>query len=247
MSDIYIKDVRESEQLSKSIFDKKPRVGWTPSFRDKMRAWELYTKGCTDQEISRDLGISYNQFKKFVLEFKRFFEQMKRRRPQDLPRAPRRDSPTEGNPLLTAQAIRLYALAGFNKQKIADLIGVSHQAIANYFTRHPELEKIFLSFGELADAKVIYSLLQRAQGMRIKKTKFATFEGAITDSRDYFEELPPSVEAAMHWLVNRKRWKKSDAAVLTSNKGEILEALENMTQLTDEEMDRLDREHGLDI
>lgn len=246
MSDMYLKDIMKADLMSKSGLDRKPRTGWTPAFRDKIRAWEMYTKGCTEQDIARTLGIPYSHFVKFRLEFKRFFEQMRKRRPQDMPRAPRSDSPTEGHPLLSPQALRLFALSGVNKRRISELIGCSYTAVAAYFTRHPEAERIYNNFGELADAKVIYSLLQRAMGMKVQKTKFATFEGAVTDMRTYYEELPPSIEAAMHWLVNRKKWKKSDNAVMSSNKGAILEALEEMTRLDDEEMERLDKEHSLE-
>jgi hypothetical protein len=246
MPEMYLKSIMNADLLSKSKFDKKVLKGWTPSFRDKMRAWEMYAKGCTEQDIARTLGVPFVHFNKFRLEFKRFFEQMRRRRPQDLPKEFHRNSVTEGNPLLTPQAIRLFALSGFTKRKIAELAGTTYQSVTNYFTRHPELEQIYLSFSDVADAKVIGSLFKRAVGMKVKRTKFATHEGKIKDSQVYDEQIPPSVDAAMHWLVNRKRWKKSDNAVLTSNKGSILEAVEQLTNIDNEELERLDKENSID-
>lgn len=246
MAEMYLKSLMDADLLSKSSFEKKTTKGWTPSFRDKMRSWEMYSKGCTEQEIAKTLGVPFVHFNKFRLEFKRFFEQMKRRRPQDLPTRLRKNSPTEGNPLLSPQAIRLFALSGFTKRKIAELAGTTYPSILNYFTRHHELEKIFASFSEIADAKVVYSLFKRAMGMNVKRMKFATHEGKIKDSVEYNEQIPPSVDAAMHWLVNRKKWKKSDNAVLTSSKGSILEAVEQLTNIDNEELERLDKENAIE-
>lgn len=249
---MFLKDIREATFTSKldnvnrvNKVDKRKKPVWIPSFKDKMRAWDLYTKGCTDKEIAQALNVTSNQFNQYILEFKRFFEDMRRRRPKDIPKLTRR-AKTDENPLLTPQAIRLFALSGLTRVEIANIAGVSHQTISNYFTRHPEIERIYNTFGQVADAKVIGALYSRATGMSVKKVKFASHEGIITDQKEYKEELPPSVEAAMHWLVNRKRWKKSDGNVLASNKGSILEAIEQLTNIDNEELDRLDKENSIE-
>lgn len=240
---MYLKDLRESSNLSKSLLDRKPRTGWVPTFADKMKAWNLYCKGFTDSEIARHLGVQINHFAKFNLEFRRFFETMKKRRPEDLPKPPQATKGyCDGHPFLSPNSLRMFAMAGITRAKLAELVGVTPPSITNFFTRNPDLEKIFATFSEIADAKVIYSLFKRANGMKMKKVKHATYEGAITDEKEYEEELPPSVEAAMHWLVNRKRWRRSDGSVLSSNKGTILEALEEMTRIDDEQMEELNKQ-----
>lgn len=240
---MYIKDVREANLESKSLFDNKGKT-WKPSFSQKMKAWDLYRKGCSDKDIARAIGVSWNQFNQYAVEFARFFTNMKRRRPKDIPKL-NRQTVSENNPLLTPQAIKLWAMSGMSKFQISKIVGVSTQTIYNFFNRHPDLQQIFDSFGEIANARVVGALFQRATGMKIKKLKFASHEGKFTDEVQYNEYLPPNVEAAMHWLVNRMKWKKTDGGQLTSNKGAIMEALEQLTQLDDEEIERLDKEHSI--
>ena len=61
--------------------------------------------------------------------------------------------------------------------------------------------------------------------MKVKKVKFATFEGEITDEREYEEELAPDVKAATLWLNNRhpEYWKDRQAVELTGKDGDPIE------------------------
>lgn len=68
-----------------------------------------------------------------------------------------------------------------------------------------------------ADANVASSLYHRAIGYKHKEVKTATFEGKITDEKEYLKHYPPDTTAAIFWLKNRqpKIWR--DKTVLDTN------------------------------
>ena len=66
-----------------------------------------------------------------------------------------------------------------------------------------------------ADAEVADRLFKRATGYSHKDTKFATFEGKITDAKEFTKHYPPDTIACIFWLKNRRpelwrtRWGSS--------------------------------------
>ncbi len=122
-------------------------------------------------------------------------------------------------------------LLGHTDKELAFVLGVCEATINNWKHDHPSFLESLLRGKELADAEVAHSLYRRAVGCSHKDTKFASFEGTITDSQEYDKYYPPDTRAAEVWLYNRQsgRWKrdkvvdKTKVPVLLYGKAEVKE------------------------
>ena len=109
-----------------------------------------------------------------------------------------------------AQSIHLTKLGAIDKD-LALFFGVSEVTINAWKEKHPEFLKA-IKVGKFdADNMVKQSLFKRANGYSHPDTKFATFEGQITDSKEYTKHYPPDSTACIFWLTNRDsdNWKRN--------------------------------------
>lgn len=120
----------------------------------------------------------------------------------------RRGRPTQYKPEYAEQAAKLCKLGAIDRQ-LADFFNVSEVTINAWKKEHPIFLKSIEKAKLDANAEVEKSLFKRACGYKVKETKFASYEGKITDSVEYEKELPPDTAAAFIWLKNRdpKRWR----------------------------------------
>lgn len=102
-----------------------------------------------------------------------------------------------------------YCLLGADDAELASFFGVCEATINNWKNSHPKFLESLKAGKDQADAEIAKSLFQRAKGYSHPDTKFATFEGEITDSREYTKHYPPDTTAAIIWLKNRqsKKWR----------------------------------------
>lgn len=116
--------------------------------------------------------------------------------------------PSEFKEEYIEQAKKLCKLGATDVQ-IANFFGVCEKTINNWKHEYPEFLQSLRSAKSEADKEVEKSLFQRAIGYTCKDTKFATWEGDITDSQEYDKNYPPDVSACIFWLKNRDsdRWK----------------------------------------
>lgn len=117
--------------------------------------------------------------------------------------------PTDYREEYNEQAEKLCKLGATDKE-LADFFDVHVDTIDEWKRVHPEFSESLRAGKDLADANVAEKLYQRAIGYVGKTTKFATFEGQITDSQEVEEHYPPDVSAAIFWLKNRQRKKWRD-------------------------------------
>ena len=96
------------------------------------------------------------------------------------------------------------SLLGATDKFMADFFDVSEQTLNEWKKSYPEFLESLKEGKSNADAKVAQSLYNRALGYSCKATKFATFNGEITDREEYIEHYPPDTTAAIFWLKNRK-------------------------------------------
>jgi transcriptional regulator with XRE-family HTH domain len=97
------------------------------------------------------------------------------------------------------------ALLGATDVEIAEILGVTERTLTNWKKKSKEFREALSRGKYLADANVADALYHRAIGYKATDTKFATFEGAITDEREYTKHYPPDAMACMYWLNNRQR------------------------------------------
>lgn len=102
-----------------------------------------------------------------------------------------------------------YSLLGATDKVMAGYFGVSEVTLNAWKKKHPEFLKSLKRGKEEADANVSNALYNRALGYSHPDTKFASFEGQITDEKEYTKHLPPDTTACIFWLKNRQRetWK----------------------------------------
>lgn len=101
------------------------------------------------------------------------------------------------------QAYKLCLLGATDKQ-LADFFGVSERTVNTWKRQYPDFLRSLKEGKREADAKVAESLYHRAIGYECKATKFATFNGKITDTKDYIEHYPPDPTSIIFWLKNRE-------------------------------------------
>lgn len=101
------------------------------------------------------------------------------------------------------QAEKLCRL-GATDRDLADFFGVDVATLNRWKKRHPEFCESLKKGKEVADAEVADRLYKRACGYSHKDTKFATFEGRITDREEYDKHYPPDTIACIFWLKNRR-------------------------------------------
>ena len=136
------------------------------------------------------------------------------------------------------QALKL-CLLGATDKDMADFFGVSTQTL-NAWKKNQDFLDALKKGKEIADANVASRLYNRAIGYSCPATKFAMFEGKITDREQYIEHYPPDTTAAIFWLKNRRPdlWRdRKDQNVNVS----VNDDLENMT---DDELVKIIRDEG---
>lgn len=101
------------------------------------------------------------------------------------------------------QAKKLCRLGATDKE-LADFFGVAESTLNAWKTEHPEFLESLKEGKAAADAEVADRLFKRACGYSHTDTKFATFEGRITDREEYEKHYPPDTIACIFWLKNRR-------------------------------------------
>lgn len=101
---------------------------------------------------------------------------------------------------------------GATNEELAEMFGVSKRTIERWEKAHPDDFCRPIKEGKAeADSNVRQALYHRACGYSHPDTKFATFEGRITDSEEYEKHYPPDTAACVFWLCNRdpENWKRN--------------------------------------
>lgn len=234
--------VKKPQSVINSVTNarKVGRTAWKPSYMDKLTAYRMHKEGKTDQEITNYFCISYMTYFRNKVMLESFYRRMESRNVQKSRQGRPKGSMLDNNPLLKDDVLRAFAIAGYNITQVSKIIGCHHGTLSEWLSRHPSLKDIFVYGKEMADVEVINALKKRACGTKVKKTQFATFQGMISDSEIYEEEILPDTQAATIWLVNRAGWKRDNEASRTENKGAILETMEKLTAISEDECKQFD-------
>lgn len=130
-----------------------------------------------------------------------------------------------------AEQARKLCRLGATDKEIADFFGVDERTINRWKLAHPEFCQSITRGKILADAEVADRLFMRACGYSHKAIKFATFEGMITDQKEYEEHYPPDTQAAMFWLKNRRSdlWRDKVTTEVTGADGKPIKSETEIT------------------
>lgn len=113
-----------------------------------------------------------------------------------------------------------YCLLGAIDTDLARFFGVVESTINKWKIDFPEFSESLKEGREMADSMVAQRLFTRAIGYSHVDTKFATFEGQITDAKEYIKHYAPDTVACIFWLKNRRPdlWRDKQEIESTSKK-----------------------------
>jgi len=117
--------------------------------------------------------------------------------------------PTKYKKEYCEQAYKL-CLLGATDKELSDFFEIDEKTLNNWKHDYPEFLQSLKDGKVNADAKVAKSLYHRAIGFEHPDTEFATFQGKITDQKEYMKHYPPDTVAAIFWLKNRQSAKWRD-------------------------------------
>lgn len=103
-----------------------------------------------------------------------------------------------------AEQARKLCRLGATDVEIADFFSVDVATVNRWKLRHPAFRESLKAGKAAADAEVADRLYRRACGYSHPDTKFATFEGEITDTKEFTKHYPPDTIACIFWLKNRR-------------------------------------------
>lgn len=93
---------------------------------------------------------------------------------------------------------------GATDEEIARVCDVHVRTVYNWKEADPQFFEDLKYAKRVADSRVERSLYERATGYSHTDTKFATFQGEITDQKTYTKHYPPDTVACIFWLKNRQ-------------------------------------------
>jgi len=117
--------------------------------------------------------------------------------------------PTKYRKEYVKQTFKL-CLLGATDKELADFFDVNEDTIYEWKKEYPEFSEAIKGGKEEADATVASKLYHRAIGYEHTDTQFATYQGEITDQKEYTKHYPPDTVAAIFWLKNRQKAKWRD-------------------------------------
>ncbi len=127
--------------------------------------------------------------------------------------------------------LECWARDGYTFQDIANRIGITTRALANWRLQYPEIDKALKTGREIIDYKVENALLKSALGYKTKEVKVTTTmrHGKVVETiKEVLDkEQAPNVSAAQCWLYNRlpKKWKNMNS------RANILEDIDEDTSI----------------
>lgn len=103
-----------------------------------------------------------------------------------------------------ANQVKKLCRLGATDKELADFFSVTVTTLNTWKIRHREFLASLKEGKSQADAEVADRLYKRACGYSHPDTKFATFEGEITDTKEFTKHYPPDTIACIFWLKNRR-------------------------------------------
>ena len=135
--------------------------------------------------------------------------------------------PSKYEPEFAQQAEKLAKL-GLTDKELAAFFEVEEKTLNNWKHEHPEFLQSLKDGKEMADARVVQKLFERAMGYEHPETKFFTVnKGDFVqeiETRETTKIYPPDVTAAIFWLKNRQpsRWRDKQETDMNIGITEVL-------------------------
>jgi len=143
-----------------------------------------------------------------------------------------------------AEQAKILYERGFVDTEVAAFFKVTEPTIHNWAKKHPSFAEARGDGKYTADKKVERALFERAVGYSHSDTKFATFEGKITDTKEYTKHYAPDPTSCIFWLKNRQpdQWRDKQHHELTGKDGGAIEYANMTPQELDKRISELSKE-----
>lgn len=221
------------------------RKKWKPTTKQLESAWKWKKRGKTNKEIAEKLGSTLGKYQKALSDFRSHFTRKKKEERNSTVRstllhkknmaevaASKGRNYKAGERKLKVSDIdldvlRSYVICGFNRDKIAGLMGVTRKTLWGYAKTFPDIQFILDNAQKEATKGVMQSLLKATQGGVIEDEHVSNYLGEITKTK-YKKAIPANVTAMKYWLTNTIGWGSEPKSEKSNNKGTIIRMLDNM-------------------
>jgi hypothetical protein len=213
---------------------------YTPTRQDLRKAWTVYKNGGKPKDIWARLGISSKKYANNRSIFASYFERQRKllqfEKAQRVSTKKARSEGLnckEGERVLTPDKIdleilRSYVVCGFNRGKIADLLGVSRTTLYTFAKENPKVQMILDNALQQTAAEIMKDgLLRLCRVHELPDLISSNYLGEIR-TKAIKKKFNPNITAIKYVLANTIGWASEPKAVSDDNKGDILKTLDTL-------------------
>ena len=213
---------------------------YTPTRQDLRKAWTVYKNGGKPKDICARLGIRHPQYANNRKAFAQYFERQRKLLQFEKAQKVTIKKITgetinchDGERVLTPDKIdleilRSYVVCGFNRGKIADLLGVSRTTLYTFAKENPKVQLILDNAMQQTAAEIMKDgLLRLCRVHELPDVISANYMGEIF-TKSIKKKFNPNVTAIKYVLANTLGWSSEPKALSDDNKGDILKTLDTL-------------------
>lgn len=225
------------------------RKKYTPTDRQLRIAWNIKKNKGTTADICAKLKIGRGQYAGARSVFNDYFIQSSRKEKFSKDRIkPSRavtlQTPTKktgayykGGELklkpddINLDVLKSYVICGFNREKIATLLGISRKTLLDLSKKSPDVYRALNNAKEELAADVLQKgLIFLTRKHKIKSTHFASYQGEIF-SKSFYKKFRPDLGAIKYLMANTIGWQSENKPTPPNNKGAILTMMDEIASM----------------
>jgi len=224
----------------------RPNIKVTRKQLDK--AYRLYRKGKLYKEIIKKLDISQSFWQRNKNIFDDYFRQQIEKEEKEHSFKRGRGQP-KGNRKFTLEKRKQLLECLEHDISLSDaarIVGVHKDTVYNWCKEYPSFKREIDTARDIGIKGIKKALSKSAKGgfiMEVVTKEFIDSKGKVlakerTKKRKF---IPANVNAQTFILVNRAGWSKDSESKGSDNKGDILKALENATDISEDKLKEFDK------
>lgn len=217
------------------------RKKYVPSKSEFRRAWLIKRKGGKKKDICKKLGITMAQYEMHTQTFNKYFAQSRLREKNRLtimkpakgihkkkmPRFQNGETKLDVNEI-NYDLLEVYVICGFNREKIASLLGVTRSTFYTFLKKNPQVQAFMDTAKERVVGGVLKEGLLRLCGVHeLDDFIHASYMGEITKEK-IKRQFNPNLGAIKYLTANTLGWSSEPRPDRQNNKGAILRMLDDI-------------------
>lgn len=223
---------------------------YEPDRNELKKAWRVKRRGGTERDVIQKLGIGPGQYERARAIFNAYYRRQKllennrsvKRRPGKAVKTPTKTSGPNykrGEQKLRPEDIdldvlRSYVICGFNRDKIAGLLGISRTKLYLLMKESKEISDVINRSIEETVADVLKNgLLVLCKEHELPDTHFASYQGDIF-TKDHKKKFRPHLGAIKYLFSNTVGWQSENKPKTPNNKGAILRMMDEVANHDDD-------------